>query len=105
MRVLAATSNRGKVRELAAALAGAGFDVVDLEGAGAAGLAPPEETGATFVENALLKARFYHAATGLTTVADDSGLEVAVLGGRPGVLSARYAETDAGRITRLLAEL
>src|SRR5262245_40181003 len=80
MRLLAATSNRGKVRELARALAGLGFDVVDLEAAGAASLVAPEETGATFAENALLKAGYYHEATGLLTVADDSGLEVDVLG-------------------------
>lgn len=105
MRVLAATSNKGKVKELAAALANAGFDVVDLAGAGAADVPDPEETGATFVENALLKARYYHEATGLVAIADDSGIEVDVLGGRPGVYSARYAPTEAERNARLLGEL
>ncbi len=67
-----------------------------------------EETGATFATNAAMKARFYAAQTHLTCIADDSGLEVAVLGGAPGVLSARYAGHDASdseRIALLLSEL
>ena len=105
MRLLAATSNRGKVCELADALAGLGFEVVDLTTAGAAESPAPEETGATFEENALVKAQYYHELTGLVAVADDSGLEVDLLGGRPGVYSARYGDSDADRIARLLAEL
>jgi XTP/dITP diphosphohydrolase len=105
MKLLAATTNAGKVRELADALAGLGFDVLDLEAAGAADAPAPDETGTTFEQNALLKARYYHELTGLLAVADDSGLEVAVLGGRPGVHSARYADTDEERVSRLLAEL
>jgi len=64
-----------------------------------------EETGATFLENAAGKAEFYGSRLGGWTVADDSGLEVAALGGRPGIRSARYAPTDAERNRRLLAEL
>ena len=105
MRLLAATSNRGKVREIAAALAGLGFEVVDVNAAGAGDAPIPDETGTTFQENALLKARYYYELTGLLTVADDSGLEVDVLGGRPGLHSARYAQSDAERIAKLLAEL
>jgi XTP/dITP diphosphohydrolase len=105
MRLLVATSNRGKVRELAEALGGLPLEVVDLDEAGAGATPPPDETGATFEENALLKARYYYEATGLLTVADDSGLEVDILGGRPGLHSARYADTDGERIARLLTEL
>jgi XTP/dITP diphosphohydrolase len=105
MRLLVATSNSGKVREIAAALGGLGFEVVGVAEAGAGAVPAPEETGTTFQENALLKARYYHELTGLLTVADDSGLEVDVLGGRPGLHSARYAATDAERIAKLLAEL
>lgn len=90
MRILlVATTNRGKVREMTAQLSGSGFVLKSLEDLD---LVPPtiEETGNTFQENALLKADHYHAMTGLLTLADDSGLEVVALGGRPGVFSARY---------------
>jgi len=69
---------------------------------------PPEETGKTFAENARLKARYYAAATGLTTVAEDSGLVVDALGGRPGIESARYAGAETSypdKFERLYAEL
>lgn len=72
------------------------------------GVAEPEETGKTLEENALLKARAYHRATGLPTLADDTGLEVAALGGAPGVHSARYAGPQAGaeaNMQRLLQAL
>jgi XTP/dITP diphosphohydrolase len=105
MRLLAATSNAGKAREIAAALAGLGLEVVDVNEAGVGDAPVPDETGTTFHENALLKARYYHELTGLLTVADDSGLEVDILGGRPGLHSARYAATDAERIAKLLGEL
>ena len=65
----------------------------------------PVEDGATFEDNALIKARFYSQRTGLPCLADDSGLVVDALGGRPGVLSSRFAPTDAERIARLLKEL
>ena len=102
MRLLFATTNRGKVAELQG-LVGSGLEVVCL-----ADLAPVpeiEEDADTFQGNAEKKARGYLAATGLAALADDSGLCVDALGGRPGVLSARYAPTDAAKISRLLEEL
>jgi XTP/dITP diphosphohydrolase len=87
-RVVLASGNRGKLAEFAGLLAGSGLEVVaqrDL------GVADVEETGATFVENALLKARHAARLTGLPALADDSGLCVAHLGGAPGLYSARYA--------------
>jgi XTP/dITP diphosphohydrolase len=105
VQVVLATANPGKLRELQALLADAGIEVLSQ---GHFGVAPVVETGRTFVDNALLKARHAAAHTGLPAIADDSGLEVDALGGRPGVLSARYAgETadDAANNARLLAEL
>lgn len=87
-RLVLATHNAGKYRENAALLAPYGLEVLS---AGDLGLPEPEETGATFVENALLKARAACAATGLPAIADDSGLEVPALGGRPGIYTARWA--------------
>jgi XTP/dITP diphosphohydrolase len=92
-RLVLATHNSGKVPEIAALLEGR-FGVVS---AGELGLPEPEETEATFVGNAVLKARAAADASGLPAMADDSGLSVAALGGAPGVLSARWAETGAGR--------
>ena len=86
-RIVAATHNPGKARELAALLDGR-FDVV---AAGELGLAEPDETESTFTGNALLKARAAAAACGLVALADDSGLSVAALDGAPGVYSARWA--------------
>jgi XTP/dITP diphosphohydrolase len=104
--LLIATGNRGKVRELTELIAGL---PLRLRGLGEFhGVPVAEETGATFAENAEIKARFYAAHTGLATLADDSGLEVEALGGAPGVYSARYAgeaATDAERVARLLSEL
>jgi XTP/dITP diphosphohydrolase len=107
-RLLLATANPGKLRELRAILAGLPVELVGLADAGAG--APPEvaETGATFGDNALLKARTYAAWSGLATVADDSGLEVDALGGAPGLRSARYAgpgASDQANLDRLLTEL
>jgi XTP/dITP diphosphohydrolase len=86
--LIVASHNSGKVREIFELLAPLGFDV---KGAAALGLAEPEETGATFAENAILKARAAAEATGLPTLADDSGLVVFALSGAPGIYSARWA--------------
>ena len=105
-RLVVATLNRGKLRELATLLAGVPFELVLL--ADVAGASLPEETGETYAENALIKARAAVRATGLTSLADDSGLEVDALGGAPGVRSARYGGPgldDAGRTARLLEAL
>lgn len=89
-----ATQNRHKVAELRRILAQAGLAVRLLD-AGDVTLPEVDETGATFAENALLKARSAAAVSGLASVADDSGLVVEALGGEPGVRSARYAGQDA----------
>ncbi|MDR3508945.1 MAG: RdgB/HAM1 family non-canonical purine NTP pyrophosphatase [Caulobacteraceae bacterium] len=89
-KLVAATHNPGKARELAALLEGR-FEVVT---AGALGLGEPEETESTFVGNALLKARAAAEASGLIALADDSGLSVRALGGAPGIYSARWAGPD-----------
>jgi XTP/dITP diphosphohydrolase len=86
-RIVAATHNPGKARELAALLEGR----CEVVAAGALGLAEPDETEQTFTGNALLKARAAAAASGLVALADDSGLSVAALGGAPGIFSARWA--------------
>jgi len=104
-RVVLASSNPGKLRELAALLAPLSLTLVPQ---GALGIPAVHETGATFLANALLKAR--HAAQGaqLPALADDSGLEVEALGGRPGVRSARFAgegASDGDNLRHLLAEL
>lgn len=88
-RVVLASGNPGKIREFEAMLGGA-----ELVPQSALGIEPPEETGLSFLENALIKARHAAAAAGLPAVADDSGLEVDALGGAPGVRSARYAGVD-----------
>jgi XTP/dITP diphosphohydrolase len=88
--LLLATHNDGKVREFARLLPG-----FTLTGARALQLDAPEETGQTFIENALIKARAGAQASGLPTLADDSGLIVPSLGGAPGVYSSRYAGPEA----------
>ena len=106
MRVIAATGNEKKALELTRILEPYGITAVTMK---AAGFSPEiEETGATFAENALIKARALYALSGEATVADDSGLCVDALGGRPGVYSARYggAELDyPSKMARLLGEL
>lgn len=96
-RVVLATGNAGKLREFAALLAPAGFV---FEPQSAFGIEPPEETGDTFLANALLKARYAARLSGLPAMADDSGLEVDALGGAPGVRSARYAEDATAAMPR-----
>ena len=88
--IVLATRNQGKVRELAEPLRAFGLRVVGLDAF--PDLPEVEETGTTFEENALLKAREVSKRTGLVAIADDSGLEVDALNGAPGVYSARYSE-------------
>jgi XTP/dITP diphosphohydrolase len=87
-RLVIATHNKGKLREFGSLL---GFYVKDIVSAGDLGLPEPEETGTTFTENAILKARAAAKASGSFALADDSGLCVAALGGAPGIYSARWA--------------
>ncbi|MFZ9281115.1 MAG: RdgB/HAM1 family non-canonical purine NTP pyrophosphatase [Prochlorococcaceae cyanobacterium] len=100
IRLVIASGNAGKVREFTALLAELPLAIEAMP----AGL-EIEETGSTFAENARIKAIAVARATGTWALADDSGLCVTALGGAPGVHSARYAETDAARIARLLQEL
>lgn len=104
-KVVLASGNRGKLKEMQQVLGNAGlelllqtdFDIIDAE-----------ETGKSFIENAILKARHASAATGLPALADDSGLCVDALDGRPGIYSARYSgadASDAGNNDKLLKEL
>ena len=105
MRLVLASNNPGKVREFAAALAELNADITPQS---AFGVPEAEETGLTFVENALLKARNAALYAGLPALADDSGLVVDALDGAPGIHSARYAGPDAddrANIDKLLFEL
>ena len=100
-----ASGNAGKVREFATLLRARDIELLPQT---AFGITPVEETGTTFLENALLKARHAAAMARLPALADDSGLEVDALGGRPGVWSARYAgpgASDADNVALLLREL
>ncbi len=90
-RLVLATHNPHKVGELRAILEAVGLPAEGVVGAADVGAEPPVEDGVTFAENALLKARALARATGLPAVADDSGLAVDVLGGAPGIFSARWA--------------
>lgn len=104
--LLLGTRNPGKLREITSILEGSGWLFTSLQGFDHLGSA--EENGVTYAENAIAKARFYAAATGLLALADDSGLEVAALDWAPGVYSARYAgenASDADRRELLLSEL
>lgn len=104
-KIVLATGNPGKVKEMADVLAEFGFEVVAQS---EFGLESPEETGLSFVENALIKARFAAEKTGLPAIADDSGLAVDALGGAPGLYSARYAGQegdDAANRHKLLQTL
>jgi XTP/dITP diphosphohydrolase len=104
-RIVVATGNRGKLAEIRDVLAGTGIELVaqsDL------GISDADETGATFVENALIKARHASRASGLPALGDDSGICVDALGGAPGLISARYAGAHgdgAANIAKLLGAL
>jgi XTP/dITP diphosphohydrolase len=102
--LLVATTNPGKIREIRLVLAGVPRRLLTL--ADIAPVTEPEETGQTFAANAALKARAYAAASGLPTVAEDSGLAIDAIGGRPGVESARYpGDTYAEKFANLYSEL
>ena len=104
--IVIATKNKGKLREMRAAFDGLPVKVLSLTDFG--DLPEPVEDGADFTENARIKARFYRERTGYACIADDSGLEVAALGGAPGVHSARFSgfhADDATNNEKLLREL
>ena len=104
-QIVLATGNLGKVREINELLAGHDMEVIPQS---AFKVSEAEETGLTFVENALIKARNAAAHTGLPAIADDSGLEVDALQGAPGIYSSRYAgagASDRDNLEKLLAEL
>ncbi len=104
MRLLVATTNSGKIREIRQVLDGLPLELVTL--ADLPGIVEPEETGLTFAANARDKALTYWHAAGLPTVAEDSGLAIDALGGRPGVESARYpGATYPEKFARLYREL
>ena len=104
-KLVLASGNAGKLREFREILAPQGFELIAQ---GELGIPDPDETGLSFVENALLKARHASEASGLPALADDSGLCVDALGGAPGLYSARYAGAHgdhAANIGKLLGEL
>jgi XTP/dITP diphosphohydrolase len=104
-RFVLASGNAGKLREFSELLAATSLVLARQSDFG---IVPPPETGTTFLENALIKARNAARITGLAAIADDSGIEVDALGGAPGVYSARYAgeeATDEENLSKLLAEL
>jgi XTP/dITP diphosphohydrolase len=104
-RLVLASANSGKLAEFRALLEGLPFDLTSL---GELALPSPEESGASFLANATLKARHAASATGLAALADDSGLEVDALGGAPGILSARFAGAqgdDAANNLKLVSAL
>ena len=104
-RVVLATGNPGKLRQFSELLGASGLALVRQSDFG---IEPPPETGNTFLENSLLKARNAARLTGLPAIADDSGIEVDALGGRPGLYSARYAgesASDEQNLRKMLLEL
>ncbi|MCW8335884.1 XTP/dITP diphosphatase [Vibrio sp. SCSIO 43135] len=104
-KIVLATGNQGKVREMADLLSEFGFDVVAQSEYSVSEVA---ETGTTFIENAIIKARHAAKETGLPAIADDSGLEVDYLKGAPGIYSARFAgekATDQQNLEKLLKEM
>lgn len=111
MKIILATHNAGKVPELEAILKqalGADFDRVSIVTSGQEDLPDPKETGTTFQQNALIKARSAAQGTGFPAIADDSGLIVDILGAAPGILSARWSGqhgNDQANIDLLLAQL
>lgn len=103
--IVIASGNAGKVREISRIFSGLGPELISQADLG---IASPAETGETFLDNALIKARHAAGQSGLPAIADDSGLLVDALDGRPGVYSARYAgggASDEENVEKLLAEL
>lgn len=106
LSIVLATRNAGKIREIRTILAG--LDAALLDSSAFPPFPEPAEDGSTFLENALAKAKAVHHATGMSALADDSGIEVDALGGEPGVRSARYGGAgldDAGRCAKLIEAL
>lgn len=106
-KIIIATRNKGKVKEIKDAFLDLSVELVSL-GDIDSELPEPVEDGKTFIENSLLKARYYQEQTGMACLADDSGLEVEALGGAPGVYSARYSgenADDASNNAKLVEEL
>ncbi|WP_214000685.1 RdgB/HAM1 family non-canonical purine NTP pyrophosphatase [Arsukibacterium sp.] len=104
-KLVLASSNKGKIAELSDLLAPYQFQIVPQQ---ELGVSDADETGLTFIENAIIKARHAALVTGLPAIADDSGLAVDALGGEPGIYSARYsgeAATDSNNISKLLHEM
>lgn len=101
-KIVIATNNAGKLREVREILSPLGIEVISQREAGVN--CNPDENGETFAENAMIKAKAVYEATGLPVIADDSGLCVDFLGGRPGVHSARYAP-DGEKCSKLLSEM
>jgi len=105
-RILVASRNKGKLREINRLIAGLPIEVLSLDAFEE--IIDPEETGSTFRENALLKARYYAKLTGEISLSDDSGLEVTALDNKPGIYSARYGGANASyqnKIDKLLRAL
>ena len=104
-KIVVGTRNSGKIKEIKEALTELPYEIIGLPDSG---IADAEETGSTFEQNAVIKARYYSRQTGEYCLADDSGLEVDALEGKPGVYSARYAggdASDADNNNKLLLEL
>ncbi|MEM6513485.1 MAG: RdgB/HAM1 family non-canonical purine NTP pyrophosphatase [Pseudomonadota bacterium] len=104
-KIVMASGNPGKIREIARILSDLDVEILPQSDFN---VPDADETGTTFVENSIIKARHAAALTGLPAIADDSGLSVDALDGRPGVFSARYAgpdATDAANVDKLLAEM
>ena len=103
-KIVAATNNKNKLREFKEILSPLGYQIISLKDLGLD--IEVEETGTTFEENSLIKAKAVLKASGMAALADDSGLMVDALGGEPGIYSARYCEgTDADRINFLLEKM
>lgn len=104
LKFIAATNNKNKIREFKEILSPLGIEILSMSETGFE--SDPEETGATFEENAIIKARALAKIADMPVLADDSGLEVDALGGAPGVYSARYAPgSDSDRIDKLLENM